>query len=177
MRIPTSRTGPVCDFDRTVTPMVDVIFQLLVFFVLASGGRVGEHSLSTVRSAAGTSTAEIRPAAKPSAELWIRLAVDRSQRETRIELGGRRQAEFVALGESLKKVIEPSPDSVAILDIAGDVPLGEVIQVYDACRSAKVRSINFAAAPEEVQAAASPVALPGAVTFPKGAKASPQRPL
>ncbi len=48
MRIPKARTGPVCDFDRTVTPMVDVVFQLLVFFVLASGGRVAEQSLSTM---------------------------------------------------------------------------------------------------------------------------------
>jgi hypothetical protein len=40
-----------------------------------------------------------------------------------------------------------------ILDIGGEVPLRDVIFVYDACREAKVRSINFAATPEEVAAA------------------------
>ena len=64
MRVPTARNGPVCDFDRTVTPMVDVVFQLLVFFVLASGGRVAEQSLSTVLSAGNVSAAETAAAPK-----------------------------------------------------------------------------------------------------------------
>jgi biopolymer transport protein ExbD len=38
-----------------------------------------------------------------------------------------------------------------ILDVAADVPLGDVIAVYDTCRAAKFHSINFGASPEEVR--------------------------
>lgn len=152
MRIPKARTGPVCDFDRTVTPMVDVVFQLLVFFVLASGGRVAEQSLSTVLSGGNVSAAVSAVPSKPDADHWIHLSRTAQQR-TRIELAGQTYADLSALPGALKQISAGGSDCRVILDVTGDVPLGDVIFVYDACRAAKFHSINFAATPEEVAAA------------------------
>ena len=152
MRIPKARTGPVCDFDRTVTPMVDVVFQLLVFFVLASGGRVAEQSLSTLLSSGNVSAAVSAVPSKPDLDHWIHLSRIATQQRTRIELGGRKYADLAALPGALKEIGAGGSDCRVILDVAGDVPLGDVIFVYDACRAAKFHSINFAATPEEIAA-------------------------
>jgi biopolymer transport protein ExbD len=152
MRIPKARTGPVCDFDRTVTPMVDVVFQLLVFFVLASGGRVAEQSLSTVLSGGNVSATVSAASAKPAADHWIHLSRNASQQRTQIGVAGRTYAEHSAFSAALKEIGGGGSDSRVILDVTGDVPLGDVIFVYDACRAAKFHSINFAATPEEVAA-------------------------
>jgi biopolymer transport protein ExbD len=167
MRVPTSRNGPVCDFDRTVTPMVDVVFQLLVFFVLASGGRVAEQSLSTILSAGNVSSPEIRQPTKRSAELWIHLARDAAKQRTRMQLNGREYADIAALRGALHELAAAAGESLVILDVAGEVPLSDVILVYDSCRAAKFHSINFAASPEEVEP----------VTFRQGAKVSRRHPL
>jgi biopolymer transport protein ExbD len=152
MRIPKARTGPVCDFDRTVTPMVDVVFQLLVFFVLASGGRVAEQSLSTVLAGGNVAAAVSAVPSKPDADHWIHLSRHAAQRRTQIELAGQTYAELSALPGALKQIAAGQSDHRVILDVAGDVPLGDVIFVYDACRAAKIHSINFAATPEEIAA-------------------------
>lgn len=149
MRVPTARNGPVCDFDRTVTPMVDVVFQLLVFFVLASGGRVAEHSLSTVLAGGSSPAIETAPSEKRSSDKWIHLARVASSPRTVVELNGQKY-DFSGLTKALREAATEANDSRVILDVAGDVPLGDVILVYDACREARFHSINFAAAPEEV---------------------------
>lgn len=134
MRIPKARTGPVCDFDRTVTPMVDVVFQLLVFFVLASGGRVAEQSLSTVLAGGNVSATVSAASAKPGEDHWIHLSRNASQQRTRIVLAGRTYADHSAFPAALQEIAGGGSDnSRVILDVTGDVPLGDVIFVYDAC--------------------------------------------
>jgi biopolymer transport protein ExbD len=158
MKVPTARNGPVCDFDRTVTPMVDVVFQLLVFFVLASGGRVAEQSLSTVLSAGKVSAAETAVSSKQAVDHWIHLSRDAAKKRTVIKLGGRPYDDFAALPGALKEFVTAAGESRVILDVGGDVPLGDVIFAYDACRAARFHSINFAASPEEVAMIPTPKA-------------------
>lgn len=153
MRFPTSRGGPICDFDRTVTPMVDVVFQLLVFFVLASGGRIAEKTLPAALPSGVISSPVARTPDKPVTELWIHLKRDRSSARTRMTLNGREYADTSSLRDALAKLAHTAPDAVAILDAAGDVPWGDVITANDACRAAHLPSVNFAAAPDELQAA------------------------
>ncbi len=150
MRVPRSRGGPVCEFDRTVTPMVDVLFQLLVFFVLASGGRVAERSLSTVLAAGSVSSPAALPTARRQAELWIHLRHDAAAKRTTAALHGRKLADVSGLAPALRELSRSQPETVVILDAAGDVPLGDVIVVYDACRAARFHSIDFAASPDEL---------------------------
>jgi biopolymer transport protein ExbD len=152
MRLPKIRAGgPVCDFDRTVTPMVDVVFQLLVFFVLASGGRIAERTLSTALSA-GTiaSTVPLPTPAERPVEIWLHLRHDAPDGKTRLRVNNGPIGDLRLLPQALGAAKEIDPTISVILDVQGKVPWGDVIEAYDACRAAKFRAINFAAAPEEL---------------------------
>ena len=47
MRIPTSRDRGGFDANITMTPMIDIVFQLLIFFICASTGTVRDLLLET----------------------------------------------------------------------------------------------------------------------------------
>ncbi len=152
MRLPKLRSGPVCDFDRTVTPMVDVVFQLLVFFVLASGGRIAERTLSTALSAGAVgSTAPQQAAARDrTPEIWLHLNRDSAANKTTLRVNDGSSSDLAELPQRIEALKNADPTSNVILDVQGNIPWGEVIQVYDTCRGAKFRAINFAAAPQEL---------------------------
>ncbi|HEV8003008.1 MAG TPA: biopolymer transporter ExbD [Planctomycetaceae bacterium] len=153
MRVPKIRSGPVCDFDRTVTPMVDVVFQLLVFFVLASGGRIAERTLATALSAGAVGSTVSQPASVPerTAEIWLHLRRDSAANATTLRVNDGPSGELADLSQKIKALKGTDPTSSVILDVQGNIPWGDVIQVYDTCRAAKFRAINFAAAPQELR--------------------------
>jgi biopolymer transport protein ExbD len=158
MRLPKLRSGPVCDFDRTVTPMVDVVFQLLVFFVLASGGRIAERTLSTALSAGAVgSTAPQQAAARDrTPEIWLHLRRDSGANATTLRVNDGPSGDLAGLPLGIAALKGVDSTSNVILDVQGSIPWGDVIQVYDTCRAAKFRAINFAAAPQELHFAAAP---------------------
>ena len=65
--------------------------------------------------------------------------------ETTAFLEGREFRDLSHLDAILRTLAAATTEIPVILDIAGDIPLGDVIRVYDACRAAKFRSVNFAA--------------------------------
>ena len=58
-------------------------------------------------------------------------------------MNGRIFTSFEEFIPTLKALSEISRDSPILLDVDDDVPLGEVVQLYDACRSAEFELINF----------------------------------
>jgi biopolymer transport protein ExbD len=152
MRVTNPKSGPVCDFDRTVTPMVDVVFQLLVFFVLASGGRIAERTLSTTLSAGTVASTAPQPAPEthPASEVWVHLRRPEADRPTTVRVNNSAAGDLGSLPQTLSGLPGADPTSNVILDVPGNVPWGDVIEAYDACRAAKFRAINFAAAPREL---------------------------
>ena len=156
MRIHSDRGGgPICEFDRTVTPMVDVVFQLLVFFVLASGGRIAERTLSTALSAGAV--ASTAPAASHATqperptEIWLQLGRGASDRPTSLRINNGPSGDLAGLPQALRELKNADATASVILDVQPSVPWNDVIQVYDACRGAKFRAINFAASPDELR--------------------------
>ncbi len=152
MRLPKLRTGPVCDFDRTVTPMVDVVFQLLVFFVLASGGRIAERTLSTTLAAGavGSTVLQQAPVPERTPEIWLHLSRDSAGGVTMLRVNDGPSSDLAGLPQRIEALKGADPTSNVILDVQANIPWGEVIQVYDTCRAARFRAINFAAAPQEL---------------------------
>jgi biopolymer transport protein ExbD len=132
--------------------MVDVVFQLLVFFVLASGGRIAERTLSTALSA-GTvaSTLPLQaPASEHAPNIWLHLQRDAAEHQTRLRVNDGPSLNLKFLTQTLHAAKGIDATSSVILEVRSNVPWGDVIQVYDACRSAKFRAINFAASPQEL---------------------------
>jgi biopolymer transport protein ExbD len=156
MRLPRVKSsGPMCDFDRTVTPMVDVVFQLLVFFVLASGGKIAERTLSTALASGSVASVVPQPAvaSERTTEIWLHLRRDSADRVTTVRVNNAESGELSRLPDALrgaKGADSSGSSSSIILDVPGNIPWGDVIRAYDACRSAKFRAINFAADPAEL---------------------------
>ena len=130
--------------QTAMTPLIDVVFQLLIFFICASTGHMKELLLSTDFRAGNVGSTAKLDQEKPLGEVWIRLK--RIENETTAFLEGREFRDHTQLAATLRTLAAAATEIPVILDIGGDVPLGDVVYVYDACRSARFRYVNFAAA-------------------------------
>ena len=144
MRIPTahSRRTPI-DLQTAMTPLIDVVFQLLIFFICASTGHLRELLLPTDFAAGALGDQAAKPVERPLGEVWIRLS--RESDETVMRLEGLEFRQLDELQATLVSLAKTADDIPVILDIGGDVPLGDAVGVYDASRAAGFRSISFAA--------------------------------
>lgn len=130
-----------------MTPLIDIVFQLLIFFICASTGHLREWVLP-VDFGAGVSVESAEPQEKPLGEVWIRLT--RETGETQIVIEGTTYREWGPVQQVLRALGETAAEIPVILDIAPEVEMGDVIRLDDLCRAAKFQSVSFAAAaPEE----------------------------
>jgi biopolymer transport protein ExbD len=141
MRIPTSharRSG----FDQTaMTPLIDVVFQLLIFFICATTGHIRELILPA-DLAAGVGSAAVEVVEKPLGEVWVRLRRDGDLTVANLE--GTDYEDAARLAEVLKALSQAAPEIPVILEVAEDVPLGDVVRVYDLCRAGGFDTVSFA---------------------------------
>lgn len=147
MRIPSHYLQSDRDRDHGVmTPMIDVVLQLLIFFVIASTGHVAESLLPTQLPANGAIAAPVPRTERASwaDEVFVKLSRNDAER-TVADLNGMPYEDLQKLTGVLRELADVSQDNPIILDIEDAVPLGDAIQVYDACRSAGFESISFAA--------------------------------
>jgi biopolymer transport protein ExbD len=154
MRVPNSRRERGLSTDQTMTPMIDVVFLLLIFFVCASVGRIRESLLSIDLSRGEVESAQAAPPEpKPpeAADIWLRLYPSPAGEKTLVEMNRREFADLESLETALRELGELSPESPVVLDIDPDVPAGDVIRVDDACRAAGFNQINYAADPERLK--------------------------
>ncbi len=142
-RPPYHRDG--WNLGATMTPMIDVIFQLLVFFVCTASFQAAEEVLPTSLSLPGgvESQIEIDPEWKDLDEivvkiLWLEGGIG-------WEINQRRYARLDDVQAVLAGVAQVKIDLPVILDVDDDVPLENVIDVYDVCRQLRLQRIQFAA--------------------------------
>jgi len=148
MRRPSVYTDRRGALDVKLTPMIDVVFLLLIFFVWTSSFNIVEFALQSNVSDA-TSGAATEAPTKPLEELdfdnvvvrivWIDgLPGWRINDEVIPELGEvrRRLATIFAVNEAAPVIIHPDPDT----------PLNHVIAVYDISRLIGFEKVNLAAA-------------------------------
>lgn len=128
----------------SMTPMIDVVFLLLIFFVCASVGQIKEPLLSTPISAGGLPTEnppqEI-PRERPDR---VYLKLKQSDGKILVDLDGRIIETREQVRTMLVELARFAPDIPVVIETADDVPLGEMIALYDTCRSVDFETINFA---------------------------------
>lgn len=129
--------------QTAMTPLIDVVFQLLIFFICASTGHMRELLLRADLHSGAVGAASAPDQELPLGEVWIRLK--RTADKTAVFLEGREFTDLNELDSTLRSLAAAAVEIPVILDIADDVPLGDVIHVYDRCRAARFRSVNFAA--------------------------------
>ena len=145
MRLPHRRDDSEVHADQAMTPMIDLVFLLLVFFICASVGRVSEQILPTELAGTSAEVAAADPEPDPLGDLWVHL-VRRGDR-TAAEVNGVEHPDLAALAAIMQGLAEADAAGTmpVILDIDPPVPAGDVIAAYDAARAAGFASVSFAA--------------------------------
>ena len=146
MRIPSSHRHDDAEDDKTMTPLIDVVFQLLIFFVCASVGQLRESLLPTELAAGALASDTLIEREKPLGEVWLRLRRGEAG-QTIVEINDRVIDDRTGLKELLTSLAHEAPEIPVILDIAPDVPMSDLIDVYDTCRAVRFQSIHFAVDP------------------------------
>ncbi len=145
MRLPRSSLAGLDRDYGGMTPMIDVVFNLLVFFVVGAGSFAADKLLSTKLSSTSGTVASATPAVERpvwSVNVELLLKLDQTGR-TVVDMNGTTYADRDQLKALLRALAEDAPESPINLDIASDVPLGDMIDLYDACRAAGFETINF----------------------------------
>lgn len=138
--------------DVTMTPMIDVVFLLLIFFVSTASFEIIESVLpSSIAEAAGNSSEAVIDPQETDLE---RIVIEGQWRggQTAWLINSQPYeslSEVRAVLSTLRRQMQTLGTDVSelpvILDIEGAVPLGHVIDVYDVCRLEQYRKIQFVA--------------------------------
>jgi biopolymer transport protein ExbD len=131
--------------ENMMTSMIDVVFLLLIFFVCAAARAGGLlESLLPTNLAAGTiESASPIDTPSPLGDLTIKLRLDDAGAAA-MELNGRVHSDFDSLRQTLLGLAKIAPEIPVVLHTEPDVPVRELIRVYDSCQAARFRDIRFA---------------------------------
>ena len=128
-----------------MTPMIDVIFLLLIFFVCTASFTPPEEILSTHLLLPGVVDSDVP--LPPELEDLEELVIEVSWWEGRPawKIGGGDYEDLPQLHSLLGAVFDTQADLPVILDVAANVPMENVIDVFDLCRGIGFSKIQFAA--------------------------------
>jgi biopolymer transport protein ExbD len=145
MRLPTHHGRT--DIDIAMTPMIDVVFQLLIFFICTASFQQVEEALP-MGLATSISVDAANGTLGPSNQERIVLRAARVAGQTQWMVNGRPANSLRDVQDALRAVSNANPSMPVTLDVASAVPLGNMIDVYDLCRQAGLERIEFAVAPK-----------------------------
>lgn len=134
--------------DSFMTPMIDVVFLLLIFFVLASAGQVKESHLETPLSGGSVETTEQVDVPKPLGEVTIKLTINAATGRTLAELNDQQYDDWNELRGILRQLAAAAPEIPVTLDIAQGVPVDDFIDIYDTSRAAGFDTVRWTARPK-----------------------------
>jgi len=145
MRRPTYHRDEHGRLEVKMTPMIDVIFLLLIFFICTASFQAPEEILPSrlLLPGAVSSNVEVDPELQDLDELIVEVVWDGDRPRWRIN-----QREYDRL-EDVQAVLAAAArlklDLPVILDVDPRVPMEHVIDVYDLCRQIGLERIQFAA--------------------------------
>lgn len=135
-----------------MTPIIDVIFMLLIFFVCTANFRNLEGVLPTDMSLPGSEASEIvLPSPEQLDSARIELSFDGSPHWS---VEGNQCSALTEVRQLLRSLQRVKADLPIIIASEQNVPMEHVIDVYDACRWAGLSKIQFAASVHGSKAAA-----------------------
>ena len=147
MRTPSNFTDRRTSIDLQLTPMIDCVFLLLVYFIWSSSFTIAEQSLpsqlSPLPSGGGPVVDTVPDPIEDFEPLVIRLSLESGRvawtvRDVPMQ-------SLAQLRDSLATAARIKRDAPVILHPDPDVPLGDVIDVYDLARLVGFEKIQFAA--------------------------------
>ncbi|MDP6115413.1 MAG: biopolymer transporter ExbD [Planctomycetota bacterium] len=132
-----------------LTPMIDVTFQLLIFFMVVSEISDRHKIESTMQQVSGGSEDVVQPFPE------IRIRLDRVDTpandgsDVRIMFEQYRCKDIADLRSKLLVLKEDLAGVPVIIDGGPEVPFEKILQTLDACKFAEYRKVQFAR-PREV---------------------------
>ncbi|TWT53445.1 Biopolymer transport protein ExbD/TolR [Rubripirellula amarantea] len=143
MKIPNTHNND--SMELKMTPMIDVVFLLLVFFVWTSSFELPEFDLPSSIATPPGGTLQNNSTSPPEAfdEIVIRLFARGAS--LGIELNGNEIQDTDQLSQHLAEIIAMGVQPPVIVDPDDDVTMDYAVAVYDAARSAGVDRVLFAA--------------------------------
>ena len=149
MRIPhRPRQNSSLDGD-TMTPMIDVVFLLLVFFICASVGSTADKLLPAELN--GNSTSSVEPVASAKADEWehppVQIRIEPSEAQNNgvaVFLDDQQLPGIEVLSHRLTQLGSADPATRIILNVNDAVEVQQFILIYDLCQKLKFENVSFA---------------------------------
>ena len=134
--------------DAAMTPMIDVVFLLLVFFVWTASFQIIEQILPSQMSAQmGSEPAEANEP-PPEADFEnVVIRIDWNNERPAWQINDVPVESLDQLREQLSVISAVKIDAPVILHPEQIVPLGNVIEVYDISKLAGFQKVSFAVTP------------------------------
>jgi biopolymer transport protein ExbD len=150
MRIPSNfrYRRPV---ELQLTPMIDCVFLLMIYFLWSSSFAIAEMSLPSKLSAPSAGGSAPRANEPPSPEADFPNIVVRILWNGSASVWTVNDAPVGSiddLKQRLTSIARIKRDAPIVLDPANDVPLGDVIEVFDLSRLVGFHKIQFAVSTE-----------------------------
>ena len=148
MKRPSIFNGSRRELEIKMTPMIGVVFLLLVFFVWTASFHAVEYllpsSLSQKQGTGQTVNVDEPPPEIEFEDIVVRISFTNNQPAWSVN--GQPVASLSEVRNRLALVADIKIDSPVILHPDETVPVGNVIDVYDATRLAGFTQIQFAIA-------------------------------
>ncbi len=141
MRPPANTTR---DYGDPMTPMIDVVFNLLIFFVVTAVGRL--PSSCSRRNCLRRGLSWLRLSEKRDSwatDVWLKLSLGESD-ALQVDMNGTVYRDLAQLKANLRALAEVGPESPVVLDIAPSVQMEQLVDVWDTCIAAGFQSVSFA---------------------------------
>ncbi len=147
------------DYGDPMLPMVDVVFNLLIFFVVTASGSVPEKLLPADLPASGAVVSQVVPDEQQSVitdDVWLKLSVAAETDTLQVDMNGTVYQNLDQLKANLRALAEAGPENPVILDIAPAVQMDQLVDVWDTCIAAGFQSVSFAVDSGKAQPALEP---------------------
>lgn len=146
MRIPSHFSNRSDGHDSKMTPMIDVVFLLLVFFVWTASFQEIEYVLpAELTPSAGTTSEPVNPAPEQQDFDPVVIIVQMRNGQPSWLVNDAPASSIERVRQTLATVAQLQQEIPVIVDPHEDVPLGHVIDVYDAARLVGCSKVQFAA--------------------------------
>lgn len=147
MRIPGQHDRQPALQGEAMTPMIDVVFLLLVFFVCASIGQRPDALLPAELNAGVTeSPLDIEPPEPEETErqeVRIGLQPGATPGRTVLQLNEQPVADAADLRQRLVKLAQIDPLTRIVLDVDDDATWQQFIAIYDLCQALGFEDISI----------------------------------
>ena len=147
MRRPSIYTDRREPLDVKMTPMIDVVFLLLIFFVWTASFQIVERVLpSSVSEVSGTGSVTPDEPPPPEADFHdvvVRILWGDGRASWRV--GEETYSELSGVEQRLALIFRANDEAPVIIDPDDETPFGNVIEVYDLSRRVGFGEVKLAA--------------------------------